>query len=633
MAIEDDGVDCLDTGAFLLTLNIAGTSTYTITNNLEDTDPITGVLAGELILESSNLATAYSYTVLDESNDNCSLTIEGTADCASGCILSAIPDVTCINGQSYFINLSVNSETTFTIEDGVNAPTTGNESGVILLGPYFDPNFNIVVSADDNPDCFVEIIDSTDCVTDPIPCIPFTVTDSLECDEILGGFVSLTIQGSGTYTIDDGLGTEVSGLTAGSYVFGPIPNIEYNFTVTDESNSNCFEVATGISECLDCSSLLSNFEIDQVYVNFGDSLTMSADFGVLDEGYESGFVMYTDRSDPAGSVIDFSPTGMFENDGSFPTNTDIYISAAILQVPFGSNFDGPCTVISDPFAPNATSVFFLEPITMEYEPVCNDSSNTISLTVTVGGGLPELIGGEYYITGTLDTTYAYDQAFLNIGTFDQDVFIEIQATDDNGGTSFLLAGSGSTICATPNPVTLVEFDGKVQADGNLLYWTTASEYRSAAFIVERSLDAVNFEPIGSKEAAGNSNQALNYELLDEDAPLGLAYYRLLERDLDGDVKVVSRVVVLNRKSNDYSVIGAYPNPTSGTVVLEFNSNVQKDLKIELYDVTGRLLQITDFDMLEGINKLSMDLRAFATGTYYFKVIGADELETIRVVKE
>ena len=210
--------------------------------------------------------------------------------------------------------------------------------------------------------------------------------------------------------------------------------------------------------------------------------------------------------------------------------------------------------------------------------------------------------------------------------------IVINVADANGGFVSIEA-TGSEICERPQFVELLTFKGQVLTEGNKLLWATASEYENDYFTVERSLDGDNFEKIGKVKGSGTTNLRKNYDLLDTEAPDGISYYRLLKTNYNGLTEVASRIIALERKTTYFGNIGAYPNPTDGPVVVDIDSNIKQEIVVEIYDVSGRLLQIDYFELMAGANRLNLSLNRFAAGTYYITVVSDGAFETIKMIKQ
>jgi len=103
---------------------------------------------------------------------------------------------------------------------------------------------------------------------------------------------------------------------------------------------------------------------------------------------------------------------------------------------------------------------------------------------------------------------------------------------------------GSTNTENPLPVNLIHF-AAAQVNGNVkLDWTTASEINNDYFVIESSVDAVNFEEVTRLSGAGNSNVILNYRAFDNAPHPGVSYYRLKQVDYDGKF-LLSNIEVVN----------------------------------------------------------------------------------------
>ena len=113
----------------------------------------------------------------------------------------------------------------------------------------------------------------------------------------------------------------------------------------------------------------------------------------------------------------------------------------------------------------------------------------------------------------------------------------------NVGTWSGFVAMATTI--TPLPVELLYFEGTVYPSFNNLKWATASEYNSSHFIVEISIDGLNWIEIVNKPSAGNSIEKINYYYLDNIDQFVLHYYRLVQHDIDGQFEIYGPIVLNN----------------------------------------------------------------------------------------
>jgi len=95
-------------------------------------------------------------------------------------------------------------------------------------------------------------IDDGSCVFLGCEC-DLTTSATVNCLGLDAYEVVLVVEGSGTYTVSDGINSTLTGQTAGTYAFGPYPNNQsYQIQVTSEVDPNCSEVQTGSNNCFAC---------------------------------------------------------------------------------------------------------------------------------------------------------------------------------------------------------------------------------------------------------------------------------------------------------------------------------------------------------------------------------------------
>ena len=79
------------------------------------------------------------------------------------------------------------------------------------------------------------------------------------------------------------------------------------------------------------------------------------------------------------------------------------------------------------------------------------------------------------------------------------------------GFSWFNFGGGNE---NPLPVELLYFEGIKHPLFNLLEWSTASEYNSDYFKIEKSVDGENWLNMSTITASGNSTQEIKYSIID-----------------------------------------------------------------------------------------------------------------------
>jgi hypothetical protein len=169
-----------------------------------------------------------------------------------------------------------------------------------------------------------------------------------------------------------------------------------------------------------------------------------------------------------------------------------------------------------------------------------------------------------------------------------DIYLLYVSNWSQSGLAFDLnwnISAGTTMDCTPLPVELLRFEVEETNGAVLATWTTASEWGSDSFILERSADGLDFVPIGSVPAAGHTTWQVDYEFTDGSPRTGLNYYRLQQVDLDGSAHIGPvRWVELRG-------IGPviYPNPCENVLHMAGPAGTGASW-IRLADMQGRIIR-------------------------------------------
>ncbi len=115
------------------------------------------------------------------------------------------------------------------------------------------------------------------------------------------------------------------------------------------------------------------------------------------------------------------------------------------------------------------------------------------------------------------------------------------------------------------PVDFLEFIGENKGQANHLYWATASESNSDYFAVEK-LQGQEYIEIGQVNAAGNSNQVMQYQFDDTDITSEISYYRLRQVDHEGDF-TYSDIISVSTHAEQLARV--FPNPAQNVIHVDF----------------------------------------------------------------
>jgi len=169
------------------------------------------------------------------------------------------------------------------------------------------------------------------------------------------------------------------------------------------------------------------------------------------------------------------------------------------------------------------------------------------------------------------------------------------------------------------PVELVSFAANCENENVMLNWQTASEHNSSSFILERSVDGVNWEFRSEIEAAGNSNSVLNYQYEDVNSERFVGYYRLTQVDIDGKQKIYDPIY--SNCKTDVVEVEIYPNPAQGEFKIAISSDVAEKQTIMLVNANGIIVFSEMVEMQNGFNQFLFNTSEWEKGLYFVHIEG------------
>ncbi len=195
---------------------------------------------------------------------------------------------------------------------------------------------------------------------------------------------------------------------------------------------------------------------------------------------------------------------------------------------------------------------------------------------------------------------------------------------NNEGCTELVSDQSVTITIDPNctvtPVKFSSFTGEAQYNNAVLHWTTAMEANSAYFEVQRSADGQMFVPVGRVQAAGNSSLPLQYNFTDPGLGQQRYFYRLKQVDIDGKFIYSSTISVVIGTGHEFLLMQNNPNPVSGSSVITYVVPVNTQLRLALYDNTGRMLKVLAQGAHQpGTYRVTVSKGQLSAGIYYYRL--------------
>jgi hypothetical protein len=177
------------------------------------------------------------------------------------------------------------------------------------------------------------------------------------------------------------------------------------------------------------------------------------------------------------------------------------------------------------------------------------------------------------------------------------------------------------------PISLINFQGKLEKKNAVLDWTSASEINSSHYIIERSTDGLHFEAIGKTPSKGNQSQKTTYAFIDENVPQGKLYYRLKQVDLDGKSESFKVISLLNT----YGGFGfrVFPNPASELLVIQTDDILRSDVHVALINTLGATVAEKDFPA--GSSNCFLDTQTLYSGIYQLMITENGSTKTQKVL--
>ena len=188
------------------------------------------------------------------------------------------------------------------------------------------------------------------------------------------------------------------------------------------------------------------------------------------------------------------------------------------------------------------------------------------------------------------------------------------------------------------PIDLLSFDAKFNGKSVDLIWTTATETNNDYFTIERSMDAKNYQVVDNVKGAGNSNSILSYSYNDREPFTGTIYYRLKQTDYDGKNETFPPVAVSNSTVQSQLPLGinsVSPNPFTNSFFLEFDSQSQEVVEINIYNVRGQIICKDTYRPSEGINRYTYTDQNDLSPGYYVLTLkqGSKRSKGYKIIKK
>lgn len=193
----------------------------------------------------------------------------------------------------------------------------------------------------------------------------------------------------------------------------------------------------------------------------------------------------------------------------------------------------------------------------------------------------------------------------------------------SGTTSNLRVTYAAPPCLLP--IELLSFDAKCNNEQVNISWETISQTENHHFELERTVDGINYEKIGTIAGAGNSSQSLKYTFTDPNPPKGTSYYSLKQFDNNGKEKDLSLVAVT---CDELERITASPNPGTGIYAID---GVSPNSEVIVTDIIGQIIYRSVKDLESKSDLFQIDLSKELNGIYFIHVLSSKGMSSEKII--
>ncbi|MEO5683147.1 MAG: zinc-dependent metalloprotease [Chitinophagaceae bacterium] len=182
------------------------------------------------------------------------------------------------------------------------------------------------------------------------------------------------------------------------------------------------------------------------------------------------------------------------------------------------------------------------------------------------------------------------------------------------------------------PVKFDYFRGTKKNNDAFLSWKTSFEQNTKEFQVEKSVDGVVFDMIGTVPAS-NMASGSDYSFTDKNITAANNYYRL--KQVDQDLKTtLSQTVIIKAASDGKSKLSVIKNPFDNQLDIVLSGMPAGNTTCNLFDMAGRKILSRNYKAADGqlvhIDVTGVGLKA---GMYMLQVHTGKELLTAKVIKQ
>ncbi len=237
-------------------------------------------------------------------------------------------------------------------------------------------------------------------------------------------------------------------------------------------------------------------------------------------------------------------------------------------------------------------------------------------TGVCGTKVPVLVNGLWqYVVDTTFTSVAADSGKyyrLKVATTFANLS-DPKCSVSNSQKIFLnIYNVNCTLLATK----VLSFNGSIVNDNAVLRWTSKNEENLKEYIIEKSLDGINFLRADAVTAVKDVNGA-SYIFTDPEAISLMAYYRLRLINTSSRDSKYSKVIVLYNKNASFKISAV--NPFKSNLKIDVFIPEDGAVEFSLYDAFGKPVNKKSILLNKGNSKIILDeVAKLPTGIYILR---------------
>ncbi len=149
-----------------------------------------------------------------------------------------------------------------------------------------------------------------------------------------------------------------------------------------------------------------------------------------------------------------------------------------------------------------------------------------------------------------------------------------------------------------------------------LNWVTNTEYKNDHFVVEHSLDGIDFQPLVTLPSLYGSYAPLTYQYLDKQPYKGINYYRIKQVYEDGSHRYSDiREIDFDLDLESFEL---FPVPTENEIYVNLRHYVGMSAELQVYNSLGQPMQGQTVGEIPE-SAIQLDLTGYRAGVYHLAV--------------